>query len=62
MFSEDEKKWIVLEFPRTASTIADRRAFLAHFKMKGRVTVGYKPLMFARVCDHFEDFGSVHRK
>ena len=82
MFSEDEKKWIVLEFARTASPAVVRRAFLAqlfardfsHIEglyptvalplilMKGRATVGYKPSMFTRVCDHFKDFGSVQRK
>ena len=60
MFSENEKKWIVLEFARTASAATVRRAFIAHFKIKGRATVGYKLLMFTRIRDHFEKFGSVH--
>ena len=62
MFSEDEKKWIVLELARTASAAAVRGAFLAHFEIKGRATLKYKPFMFTGVRVHFEDFGSVHKK
>lgn len=62
MFSEDEKKWIVKEFARTTSTAAVRRAFFVYFKIKGRPTLKYKPFMFTRVRDHFENFGSVHRR
>ena len=60
MFSEDEKKWILLEFARTASAAAVRRAFIAHFKIKGRVTVVNKHIIFTRNHDHFEKFRSVH--
>ena len=60
MFSEDEKKWIVLEFAKTPSAASVERAFIVHFKIKGKATVRYQHVLFTIIRDNFEKFGSVH--
>jgi hypothetical protein len=62
MFSELEKKWVVLEFARTPSPSAVRRAFLSHFKIRGRATEPYQLIKFIRVRDLFEKSGSIHKQ
>ena len=59
MFSEEEKKFIVKAFGRNSSSAAVRREFLKHNNIKGRASTKYKLMMFIRVNDHFDKYGSI---
>ena len=62
MFSEVEKKWIILQFAKAPSPSTVRREFLLHFKIKGRAAKSYTLIKFTRVRDHFNETGSIHKK
>lgn len=61
MFSDDQKKWIILQFGKTPSPTAVRRNFLHHFKIRGRATIKYNVSSFARVLKCFDETGSIRR-
>jgi len=59
MFSMEEEKVIVREFPKNPSPEKVQRAFISHFHIRGWATQAYKRNMFSRVRDNFEKLGSV---
>ncbi|QQP56643.1 Hypothetical protein FKW44_001371 [Caligus rogercresseyi] len=62
MFSELEKKWIILQFGKTPSPSTVRREFILHFKISGRAAKSYQLIQFTRVLDHFTKTCSIHKK
>ena len=62
MFSELEKKWIILQFAKTPPSTVVRREFILHFKTSGRAAKFYQLIQFTGVLDHFNETGSIHKK
>ncbi|QQP51503.1 Hypothetical protein FKW44_012887 [Caligus rogercresseyi] len=62
MFSELEKKWIILQFGKTPSPSTVHQEFILHFKISGRAAKSSKLIQFTRVLDHFNKTSSIHKK
>ena len=62
MFSELEKKWIILQFAKTHSLSTVRREFILHFKIIGRAAKSNQMIQFTRILVHFNETGSIRNK
>ena len=61
MFSELEKKWIILQLAETPPSTVHRE-FMLHLKISGRTAKSYQLIQFTRVLNHFNETGSIHKK
>ena len=61
-FTEEQKKWIVLEYGASKSSTTVRRSFFKKYGIVGRKKERYRLQNFSRTIENFSNTGSVSKK
>ena len=62
VFSDEQKRWIILEYGASRSSTVVRRTFFNKYGINGRKNEKYRLRYFGRVIENFSDNGSVTKK
>lgn len=62
MFTEEQRKWIVLEYGKNPHQISLKRKFCKKYEIKGRNKKPYYPHLFMRIVNEFKNKGIAKSK